>query len=105
MTDTLMKGILAVFRTPKIPSKEIQYASVLSSLKTVRNSQRLQNEVDEVQNRNESELTLSDFFQLCQESHVISKTLNAILQLCSKQQVHMRSIAVNPDYSEIKFLE
>jgi len=87
MTDTLIKGMLAVFKISKIPSKDIQYASVFTSLRTIRNSQRLQNEVDEVENNNEDVLTMSDFFQLCQESHVVSKLLNAILHLCAKQQV------------------
>ena len=52
----------------------------------MRNSQRLQIERDEAE-RDENILTLSDFFQLCQESQMISKLLNAILQLCTRHQV------------------
>lgn len=88
MTDHIMYGILALFKVQKLPPKNIQYAGVITSLHTMRNSQRLQNEVDEAKN-NENKFTLSDFFQLCQESQMISKLLNQILQLCSRHQVFL----------------
>jgi hypothetical protein len=92
MIDNIISGVIALFKVNKVPSKYVQYGSVLDSLKTMRISQRLENERSEVtvvdkDPDDDIEFSLSDFFQLCQESQVISKLLNAILQLCSKQQV------------------
>lgn len=95
ITNNIFQGIMALFKMAKVPSREMQVASVLASLKTVRHSQRLQSERDtEHTNTNENKLTVDDFFQLCQESQAISKILNAILQLCSRQQVMMIPIRI-----------
>ena len=88
LTDNVISGTLALFKVNKAPPKYLQYTAVISSLKAMRNSQRLQNEIDDVVS-DEGVVSLHDFFQLCQESQAISKLLNAILQMSSNQQVFL----------------
>jgi hypothetical protein len=70
----------------------LQYNSIISAIKIMKASQRIQNDKNDIPTdpKYDSRLSLNEFIQLTEESLVVSKLLKSLLHLSGNDEVRAR---------------